>query len=81
MKQEVKPPMLIAIAVVSLAILGVIGFFALGGRVGPATPENLGIGQEVKPGELPEGVKFHDLGGSAGPGGGSPAAPANPSGN
>lgn len=67
MKKEVKPPLLIAVAVVAVAVLGAVGFFALGGRIGPATEESLGIGQPVAPGELPEGVRYHDLGGSAGP--------------
>lgn|GEM_PF-4528501 len=74
-KQEMKPAMIIAIAVVGLAVLGAVGYFALGGRVGQATPTNLGLGQEVKAGELPEGVKYHDLGGSAGPGTGTAPTP------
>lgn len=81
MKQEISPKTILIVAIVLVVVVGAALFFATGGRLGgEPTQESLGIGGDVKPGELPEGVKYHDLGGSAGPGSSSTPTQGSPAG-
>jgi hypothetical protein len=82
LKQNLSPGVIAGIVGLVVVLIGAIGFFAMGGKLGGSEPtqESLGIGGGVKPGELPDGVKYHDLGDSAGPNAGKGATTGSPTG-